>query len=203
MYGHNYIGYLTGGNMADLNKLEKLFKEILIELDFDLADPSLCGTPHRLAKLWGEELFKGVKVNETEPLKVSFPVGTRNIVLVKDIPFFSVCEHHILPIIGVAHVGYIPFEKVVGLSKLARVVEIVSRRPQVQERMTEQIALAIRNTIRPLGVMVVVQAEHLCMTMRGVQKPGSLTVTSSIKGVFRDTPSAREELMKLIQLEEK
>ncbi|MBN1863216.1 MAG: GTP cyclohydrolase I FolE, partial [Dehalococcoidales bacterium] len=160
----------------------------------------LLGTPARVAEMYAE-LFMGLGKDPKEELSVSFEEGHREMVLAKDIPFYSMCEHHLLPFYGVAHIGYIPNSegRVVGASKLARVVEIVAKRPQIQERMTTQIAEAIINGIRPDGVAVVIQAEHLCMIMRGIKKPGSAIVTSTLKGIFRSRPETRAEFFTLLQ----
>ena len=157
-------------------------------------------TPRRVAEMYSE-LFAGMNMDPTEELSVGYQVGHREMVIVKDIPFYSMCEHHLLPFYGVAHVGYVPDEtgRVVGISKLARVVEIFARRPQIQERMTSQIADAVVNGISPQGVAVVAQAEHMCMVMRGVKKPGSNIITSAIRGLFRRDPASRAEFFSLIQ----
>jgi GTP cyclohydrolase I len=160
----------------------------------------LLETPRRVAEMY-TELFSGITVDPTEELNVGYELGHREMVIVKDIPFYSMCEHHLLPFFGVVHIGYIPDEtgRVVGISKLARVVEIIARRPQIQERMSTQIADAISEGIRPQGVAVVVQAEHMCMVMRGVKKPGSNIITSAIRGAFRRKAASRAEFFSLIQ----
>jgi GTP cyclohydrolase I len=147
------------------------------------------------------ELFMGLKKDPREELKVGFELGHREMVILKDIPFYSMCEHHLLPFYGVAHIGYIPNNegRIVGISKLARVVEIIAKRPQLQERMTTEIADTIDETIKPDGVAVVIQAEHLCMIMRGIEKPGSNVVTSAIRGAFRRRAASRAEFFSLIQ----
>ena len=160
--------------------------------------PGLRETPARVARMFAE-IFDGLG---RDPGKLIKPLrGDRHdeIVLVRDIPFYSMCEHHFLPFLGKAHVAYVPRGKVCGLSKLARVVEAVSRRPQVQERMTTEIADVLMNKLKPKGVMVVVDAEHLCMTMRGVRKPGAVTTTSVVRGIFRAKPATRAEAMSLIR----
>jgi GTP cyclohydrolase I len=157
----------------------------------------LRGTPRRIAEMY-RELFAGLKHDPAEVLQVSFDEGHSEMVIVKDIPFYTVCEHHFLPFHGVAHVGYIPRGRVVGISKLARAVEILARRPQLQERLTSQIADSIMTTLEPNGVGVVLEGEHLCMTMRGVKKPGSRVVTSAMRGVFKSGPT-RAEFMALIR----
>ena len=156
-------------------------------------------TPKRVAKMC-EEIYFGINCDPKSVVKVLKSQDHDEIVLVKDIPFFSICEHHLLPFIGKAHVAYIPqASRVTGISKLARVVEIISRRPQVQERLSTQIAEALMESLKPKGVMIVVEAEHLCMTMRGVKKPGSKIVTSVVRGLFRKNTATRAEAMALIK----
>lgn len=161
-------------------------------------------TPKRVAKMWNE-LLDGYNKNPTEILSKQFDVDAggdingNGIVVVKDIPLFSQCEHHLAPFYGKVHIAYIPRNKVVGLSKFARLVECFGRRLQVQERLTKQIADAIVENLDPIGVMVVIEAEHMCMTMRGIQKPGTKTVTSRVYGVFFDDTAAREEALSLIR----
>ncbi|GAI09978.1 unnamed protein product, partial [marine sediment metagenome] len=147
------------------------------------------------------ELFMGLDVDPKEELVVGYELGHREMVIARDIPFYSMCEHHLLPFYGVVHIGYIPdvSGRVVGLSKLARVVEIMAKRPQIQERMTTDIADAIMDGLKPSGVAVVIQAEHLCMIMRGVKKPGSSIITSAIRGVFRSKPESRAEFFSLLR----
>jgi GTP cyclohydrolase I len=146
------------------------------------------------------ELFSGMDTDPTTELSVGFEEGHREMVILKDIPFYSMCEHHLLPFYGVAHVGYIPnvSGRVVGASKMARVVEIVARRPQLQERMTTQIADAMMQGLKPDGVGVVIEAEHLCMTMRGIKKPGSTILTSALRGTFKSQSKTRAEFLSLI-----
>jgi len=159
----------------------------------------LVETPRRVADMYAE-LFRGLGVDPKEELKVGYELGHREMVIVRDIPFYSMCEHHLLPFFGVVHIGYLPNAdgRVVGLSKLARVTEIIASRPQIQERMTTQIADTIMAGLKPSGVAVVVQAEHLCMVMRGVKKPGSNIVTSAIRGVFVGHPEIRMEFLSLL-----
>lgn len=160
-------------------------------------------TPKRVAKMWNE-LLKGYEQDPAEILSKTFDVDAggdvngNGIVIVKDIPLFSQCEHHLVPFYGKVHIAYIPRNRVVGLSKFARLVECFGRRLQVQERLTKQIMDAIIKYLDPIGVMVVIKAEHMCMTMRGIQKPGTQTITSRIYGVFFDKPEAREEALRLI-----
>ncbi len=160
----------------------------------------LIGTPERVAEMY-TELFMGLDKDPKEELTVGYELGHREMVIVRDVPFYSMCEHHLLPFYGTVHIGYIPdvSGRVVGISKLARVVEIVARRPQIQERMTTQIADAIFEGLEPDGVAVVVKAEHLCMIMRGIEKPGSNVITSAIRGAFRRRAASRAEFFSLIQ----
>jgi len=160
----------------------------------------LLGTPGRVAEMYAE-LFMGLDMDPREELTIGFEEGHREMVIVRDIPFYSMCEHHILPFYGVVHIGYIPNAsgRVVGASKLARVVEIFAKRLQIQERMTTQIADAIVDGLKPDGVGVIVQAEHLCMIMRGIKKPGSAIVTSALRGTFRHKPETRAEFFSLLQ----
>jgi GTP cyclohydrolase I len=154
-------------------------------------------TPRRIAEMY-EEIFGGLALDPLEYLKVGFEVAHDEMVLLRDIPFYSMCEHHFLPFHGEAHVGYVPDGRVVGISKLARVVEGFARRPQIQEQLTTQIADAIMEVLHPDGVAVVIEAEHLCMTMRGVKKPGSRMITSAMRGAFRKSPVTRAEFLSLI-----
>jgi GTP cyclohydrolase I len=159
----------------------------------------LLRTPERVADMYAE-LFSGIGRRAVDEIDVVFEAGHDEMIMVRDIPLQSICEHHLIPFIGKAHVAYIPNEKgqITGLSKLARVVDLLSRRPQVQERLTTQIADAIEEALDPRGVFVVIEAEHLCMTMRGVRKPGSETVTSAVRGIFRENEATRAEALGLI-----
>lgn len=177
--------------------IRKAVREIIRAVGEDPAREGLRETPRRVADMYAE-VFSGLRQDPADVLRVGFEEGHQELVLVKDIPFYSMCEHHFLPFHGLAHVGYIPNGRVVGLSKLARAVEILARRPQLQERLTSQLADAIMTTLEPAGVAVVISAEHLCMTMRGVRKPGSMTVTSAMRGVFQRNPATRAEFMSLI-----
>ncbi|MFW6105065.1 MAG: GTP cyclohydrolase I FolE [Chloroflexota bacterium] len=161
---------------------------------------SLKDTPQRVAEMYAE-LFSGLDIDPKAELAVGFGEGYEEMVILKDIPFYSMCEHHLLPFYGMAHVGYIPSlgGRVVGVSKLARVVEICARRPQLQERMTKQIADAIFEALQPDGAAVVIQAEHLCMVMRGIKKPGTTVITSSVRGNFRSKVATRTEFLSLVQ----
>jgi GTP cyclohydrolase I len=157
----------------------------------------LLETPRRIAAMYAE-LFEGLGMDPAEVLAVGFEEGHDEVVILKDIPFYSMCEHHFLPFHGRAHVGYLPAGRIVGLSKLARAVEILARRPQVQERLTSQISDCIEKVLGARGVGVVIEAEHLCMTSRGVRKPGSAMVTSSMRGAFRTDLNTRQEFLRLI-----
>ncbi len=174
-------------------------RELLIAVGEDPDRPGLRDTPARVARAYAET-FAGIWQDPAEILATVFDEDHDELVLVKDIPMYSTCEHHLVPFHGAAHVGYIPGEdgRVTGLSKLARLVDVYARRPQVQERMTRQIADALVEGLKPQGVLVVVEAEHLCMAMRGIRKPGSTTVTSAVRGIFRDNPATRNEAMSLV-----
>jgi len=184
----------------DKAKIMAAVTSIIRAIGEDPKREGLVGTPERVAEMYAE-LFMGLGKNPEEELTVGFEEGHREMVIVRDIPFYSMCEHHLLPFYGVAHVGYIPNTdgRVVGLSKLARVVEIVASRPQLQERMTTEIADAIVKGLKPDGVGVIIQAEHLCMIMRGIKKPGSAIVTSALRGTFRRKAETRAEFFSLIQ----
>lgn len=186
--------------MLDEARIRKAVTSIIKAVGEDPEREGLVDTPRRVAEMY-VELFMGLGVDPKEELTVGFEEGHREMIILKDIPFYSMCEHHLLPFYGVTHIGYIPGTdgRVVGASKLARVVEIVARRPQLQERMTSQIADAIADGIKPEGVAVVVQAEHLCMIMRGIKKPGSNVITSAIRGTFRSKSKTRAEFFSLLQ----
>lgn len=186
--------------MFDSDKIQAAVASIIEAIGEDPQREGLVGTPRRVAEMYAE-LFKGMGVDPREVLSVSFGEGHREMIILKDIPFYSMCEHHLLPFYGLAHIGYIPNNEgsVVGASKLARVVEIVAQRLQLQERMTSQIADAIADGINAKGVAVVLQAEHMCMVMRGIKKPGSNMVTSGLRGIFRTDPKTRAEFFSLIR----
>ena len=186
--------------MINEAEIRKATTAIIKAIGEDPEREGLVDTPRRVAEMYAE-LFSGLSMNPAEELSVGYELGHREMVIVKDIPFYSMCEHHLLPFYGVVHIGYVPdlSGRVVGISKLARVVEIVARRLQIQERMTTQIADAIGEGISPQGVAVVVQAEHMCMVMRGVKKPGSNIITSAIRGLFRRRAASRAEFFSLIQ----
>ncbi|WSG15079.1 GTP cyclohydrolase I FolE [Nonomuraea sp. NBC_01738] len=184
---------------VDHARIEKAVREILIAIGEDPDRDGLLDTPARVARAYAEQ-FSGLHQEPEDVLTKVFDVDHDEMVLVKDIEVYSTCEHHLVPFHGVAHVGYIPNDKgqVTGLSKLARLVDVYARRPQVQERMTSQIADALTRVLEPRGVIVVIEAEHLCMTMRGVRKPGAKTITSAVRGDFRTSDKTRGEAMSLI-----
>ena len=182
---------------VDLPRIQRAVREILHAVGEDPDREGLRETPARVARMYAE-LLGGLHKNPREHLQKFFTQEYDEVVLVRDIAFNSICEHHLLPFMGQAHIAYIPNGKVIGLSKLARVVEVVSKRPQVQERMTEDIANLLVEELDAKGVAVVIEAAHTCMTIRGVRKPGSICVTSAMKGVFRSNQSSRSEVMTLI-----
>lgn len=183
----------------DHKKIEQAVTMILEAIGEDPSREGLLDTPKRVAKMY-EEVFQGLNEDPSEHFKTVFGEDHEELVLVKDIPFYSMCEHHLVPFFGKAHVAYIPRGgKVTGLSKLARAVEAVARRPQLQERITSTVADSLLNSLDPYGVIVVVEAEHMCMTMRGVKKPGSKTVTTAVRGVFAKDAAARAEVFSLIK----
>ena len=186
--------------MFDKAKIEAAVTSIIKAIGENPEREGLLDTPKRVAEMYAE-LFMGLGKNPKEELTVGFEEGHREMVIVRDIPFYSMCEHHLLPFYGVVHIGYIPDTngRVVGLSKLARVVEIVAKRPQIQERITTDIADAIMDGLKPSGVAVVVKAEHMCMIMRGVKKAGSSIITSAIRGAFRSKVESRTEFFSLLQ----
>lgn len=179
-------------------RIEALIRELLIEIGEDPDREGLKRTPHRVAQLWSF-LSSGYRTDPQEILnQAKFQAHGRDMVIVKNIEFYSLCEHHLLPIIGTCHVGYIPGEHVLGLSKIARLVEMYARRLQIQERLTRQVARAVEKASGAAGVGVVIEAQHLCMMMRGVQKQHSVTTTSAVLGIFRTDPRTREEFLRLI-----
>ena len=184
--------------MIDQDKIKRAVHEILIAIGEDPSREGIKETPRRIAEMYAE-VFSGMKEDPREVLSVGFEEGHNEMVILKDIPFYSMCEHHLLPFYGMAHIGYIPNGRVVGASKLGRVVEILAKRPQLQERLTTQIADTIVEALQPQGVAVVIEAEHLCMTMRGVKKPGSNIVTSAMRGSFRTRAVTRAEFLSLIK----
>jgi GTP cyclohydrolase IA len=183
----------------DLPRIERAVREILVAIGEDPDRDGLIDTPARVARAYAEQ-FAGLGQHPADVLTTIFDADHDEMVIVRDIEMYSTCEHHLVPFIGLAHVGYIPNEKgqITGLSKLARLVDLFARRPQVQERMTSQIADALMATLDPRGVIVIIEAEHLCMSMRGVRKPGAKTVTSAVRGCFLDSESTRAEAMSLL-----
>jgi GTP cyclohydrolase I len=187
-----------GAPAFDAERIERAFREVIEAIGEDPDREGLRDTPQRIARMYGE-LFGGLAIDPKSLLRVKFDVAHDEMVILKDIPFYSICEHHFMPFHGVAAVGYIPDGKVVGLSKLARLVEAFARRPQIQEQLTGQIADAIMEALEPDGVAVVIEAEHLCMTQRGVKKPGSRMVTSATRGLFRTENVTRGEFLSLVR----
>jgi GTP cyclohydrolase I len=184
--------------MIDQEKIKQAVHEILIAIGEDPSREGVKETPRRIAEMYAE-VFRGMEEDPKEVLSVGFEEGHNEMVILKDIPFYSMCEHHLLPFYGMVHIGYIPKGRVVGASKLGRVVEILAKRPQLQERLTTQIANSIVEAMQPEGVAVVIEAEHMCMTMRGVKKPGSNIVTSAMRGSFRSRAVTRAEFLSLIK----
>ena len=180
------------------NKIEKAVRQILEAIGEDPERKDLLETPRRVAQMY-EEIFSGIKQDPEKELEVILEQKHHEIILLRGIPLYSVCEHHLLPFLGKVSIAYIPKNgRVTGLSKLARVVDILARRPQVQERLTTQIAEIVMGKLKPLGVMVVIEAEHLCMSMRGVKKPGVMTVTSAVRGIFKENQKTRSEALALM-----
>jgi GTP cyclohydrolase I len=184
--------------VIDKAKIEKSMLSIIEAIGEDPDREGLLGTPRRVAQMYAE-LFSGLGQDASRELMVGFEERHQEMVVLKDIPFYSMCEHHLLPFFGVVHVGYIPAERVVGISKIARVVEVFAKRPQLQERLTTQIANSIMEALKPQGVAVVIHAEHLCMIMRGIKKPGSTIITSAMRGVFRGSKTTRSEFLSLVE----
>jgi GTP cyclohydrolase I len=184
---------------VDLARVERAVREILIAIGEDPARDGIKDTPSRVARAYAEQ-FAGLRQRPEDVLTTVFDADHDEMVLVRDIEMFSTCEHHLVPFFGHAHIGYIPNDQgqITGLSKLARLVDVYAKRPQVQERMTSQIADSLVNVLEPRGVIVVVEAEHLCMAMRGVRKPGAKTVTSAVRGCFRSSDATRAEAMSLL-----
>lgn len=182
---------------VDVERIKHAVREILIAVGEDPDREGLLETPDRVARMYAE-VFSGLHTNPAVHLQKLFTQKHDEMVIVKDIEFASCCEHHLLPFVGKAHIGYLPDGKVVGLSKLARVVDVVAKRPQVQERMTETIADLIMNEVQPRGVGVIIEASHSCMTIRGVRKPGAMTMTSAVRGLVKTNPMTRNELMSLV-----
>ena len=185
---------------VDQARIEKAVREILIAIGEDPDRDGLLETPARVARMYSE-ICAGLHEDADQHLKVTFEANHDEMVMVRDIALYSLCEHHLIPFIGKAHVAYIPNDdgRITGLSKLARLVDSYAKRPQVQERLTTQVADELERTLQPKGVLVVVEAEHLCMSMRGVRKPGSTTVTSAVRGLFRSSTATRFEAMRFIE----
>ncbi|MDD2717890.1 MAG: GTP cyclohydrolase I FolE [Candidatus Wallbacteria bacterium] len=180
-------------------KIENAFRVILEAIGENPDREGLKDTPSRIARMY-DEFFWGLKANPEDALNVFFQEDHEEIVLIRDIPLYSICEHHFLPFHGNAHIAYIPKNgRITGLSKLARVLDVLAHRPQLQERLTSQVADILMKKLKPQGVLVVIEAEHMCMSMRGVKKPGSITVTSAIRGIFEKDAPARAEALKLIK----
>lgn len=190
--------FTNGGDHVDRPRIERAVREILEAIGENPKREGVLGTPRRIAEAYAY-FFSGLAEDPVRHLETSFSESYREMVLVRDIPLYSMCEHHLIPFTGKAHVGYIPNGRLAGLSKLARVVEGYARRPQLQERLTSQIADALYKGLEASGAIVVVEAEHLCMTMRGVQKPGSITVTSAVRGIYARDERTRQEAMALIR----
>jgi GTP cyclohydrolase IA len=188
---------ISGKHYIDRPRIERAVREILIAIGDDPDRDGVLGTPERVADAYAY-LFAGLGEDPTRHLEVGFAEDYRDTVLVRDIPLYSICEHHLIPFAGKAHVGYAPNGRVVGLSKLARLVEGYARRPQLQEQLTVQIADALHENLGSRGSIVIIEAEHLCMTARGVQKPGSITVTSAVRGIYEVDEALRSEAMALI-----
>lgn len=190
---------MTGETGVDKARIEKAVREILEAVGEDPDRDGLVRTPQRVAEMYGE-ILGGLHEDPEDVLDVTFEAGHDEMVMVRDIPLFSLCEHHVIPFVGKAHVAYIPNAdgRITGLSKLARLVDVYARRPQVQENLTTQIADTIERVLQPRGVLVVIEAEHLCMSMRGVRKPGTTTITSAVHGLFRTDPATRAEAMQLV-----
>lgn len=182
---------------VDRARIEAAVREILLAVGEDPDREGLLETPARVARMYSE-MFSGLHHDPGEHLRRTFTEKYDEVVLVRDISFASMCEHHLLPFTGKAHIGYLPKGKIVGLSKLARVVDLLSHRPQVQERMTEELADLLVRELEPKGVAVIIEASHSCMTIRGVRKPGSLCTTSAMRGIFRENASTRGEFLSLV-----
>ena len=184
-------------NIVDIEKIENAVRQILEAIGEDLQREGIKRTPARVARMYAE-LLGGMRDDPKRHLDGVFTENYDEIVLLRDIPFYSICEHHLMPFIGTAHVAYLPKGKVLGVSKLARIVDSFARRLQVQERLTDQIADFLMNNLKPYGVAVVLEASHSCMTIRGIKKPGSIMVTSSLRGIFKSDPRSRSEVMSLM-----
>jgi GTP cyclohydrolase I len=197
----NPLQAVPAGGGVDLERIELAVREILLSIGEDPDRDGLVRTPKRVAEMYAE-IFSGLHDDPSRHLVTTFDAEHDEMVMVRDIPLYSMCEHHLIPFHGHAHVAYIPNAdgRITGLSKLARLVDGYAKRPQVQERLTTQIADALTERLQPRGAFVMIEAEHLCMSMRGVRKPGSLTVTSAVRGLFKDSPATRSEAMALLGL---
>jgi GTP cyclohydrolase I len=186
--------------VVDKPRIERAVREILEAIGEDPERDGLLDTPSRVARMY-EDIFAGLREDPSEHVRTVFEADHDEMVMVRDIPLYSLCEHHLVPFVGKAHVAYIPSEngRITGLSKIGRLVDGYARRPQVQERLTKQVADAIAETLKPRGVLVVIEAEHLCMSMRGIRKPGSSTVTSAVHGIFRESAASRSEAMQFLR----
>lgn len=184
--------------MFDQDKIKKAMASILEAIGDDPSREGLQDTPKRVAEMY-QELFSGLDEDPAEVLSTSFDEGHQELVVLKDIPFHSVCEHHFLPFYGIAHIGYVPKGRVVGASKLAKALDILARRPQIQERLTDQLVDVIYKTLQPDGVSAVISAEHMCMSIRGVKKPSSKIITTASRGTLRTVAAAKQEFLALIR----
>jgi len=184
--------------IVDTKRIEQAVKEILLAVGEDIEREGLQRTPERVARMYAE-LLSGMREDPKQHIRSIFTENYDEIVLLRDIPFYSICEHHLMPFIGSAYVAYLPTGAVLGVSKLARIVDCFARRLQSQERLTYQIADFIMNSLKPQGVAVVLEASHSCMTIRGIKKPGSVMVTSALRGIFKRDPKSRNEVMSLMQ----
>ncbi len=182
---------------VDKERIEKAVKEILLAVGEDVEREGLKDTPARVARMYSE-LLEGMRIDPKQHLSSVFSENYDEIVLLRDIPFYSICEHHLMPFIGSAHIAYLPAGMVIGVSKLARIVDSFARRLQLQERLTDQISGFIMNNLKPKGVAVVLEASHSCMTIRGIKKPGSVMVTSALRGIFKKDSRSRNEILSLI-----
>lgn len=182
---------------VDIARIEKAVREILLAVGEDIEREGLKGTPERVAGMYAE-LLAGMREDPKQHLSSIFTENYDEIVLLRDVPFYSICEHHLMPFIGSVHIAYLPSGAVLGVSKLARIVDCFARRLQVQERLTDQIADFIMDSLKPKGAAVVLEASHSCMTIRGIKKPGSVMVTSSLRGIFKKDPKSRSEVMGLM-----
>lgn len=181
-----------------VDPLESIFSEVILQIGEDINREGLIETPRRISKMY-REIFSGLHEDPKKVLGKTFPSeGMKDIIIVQDISFYSMCEHHFAPFFGKVHIGYVPKDRIVGLSKFARLVDVLAKRPQVQEKLTQQILTTMVEVVAPLGVMVIIEAEHLCMSMRGIKKPGSKTRTVSRQGIFEDQPHLEERFFRLL-----